>query len=480
VRWKRGAMRMSPFFIPQLIANMASGHVAMRYGLTGPSNTVVTACATGSGSIIDAYRTIQRGEAELMFTGGAEACVNADGHRRLRVMKALSTRNDDPATASRPFTASRDGFVAGEGAGVLVLEERERALARGARIYAEVIGGATSADAHHITAPAPGGAGAVRCIRWALRDAGLEPQEVGYVNAHGTSTPANDLNETLAFKSVWGSREAVPPVSSTKSMTGHTLGAAGGIEGIATVQALASGVLPPTRNYLDPGSGARPRLHPERGARLCRRPRHQQVDVALSVNFAFGRGQNVAVVPMTRLDVQGMTCSHCSAAVQRALEAVPGVESATVDLDAVTRRRGSAPARRVPEGRRRRGLPAPHRVVSAERDDAADVRPPASTRRPRDRATTTACGSTRRSAKTRSRRLKSVRGHVEGVLRMLDDPNVYCVDVLKQVSAVQGALRKVSDGVLRSHIRDHVVTAAQRGDTEHIVDELMEALKYKA
>ena len=288
VRWQRGAMRMSPFFIPQLIANMASGHVAMRFGSTGPSNTVVTACATGSGAIIDAYRTIERGEAEIMFTGGAEACVTPMGIGGFAVMKALSTRNDEPETASRPFTASRDGFVAGEGAGVLVLEERERAIARGARIYAEVIGGATSADAYHITAPAPGGAGAVRCIRWALRDAGLEPADVGYVNAHGTSTPANDLNETLAFKAVWGSREAVPPVSSTKSMTGHTLGAAGGIEGIATVQALHAGVLPPTRNLFDPD----PELDLDY---IPHEPRHEQVDVALSVNFAFG-GQNAAVV----------------------------------------------------------------------------------------------------------------------------------------------------------------------------------------
>ena len=288
VRWQRGAMRMSPFFIPQLIANMASGHVAMRYGMTGPSNTVVTACATGSGAIIDAYRTIQRGEAELVLTGGAEACVTPMGIGGFAVMKALSTRNDEPDRASRPFTASRDGFVAGEGAGILVLEERERALARGARIYAEVIGGATSADAHHITAPAPGGAGAVRCIRWALRDAGIEAEQIGYVNAHGTSTPANDLNETQAFKAVWGTREAVPPVSSTKSMTGHTLGAAGAIEGIATVQALASGVLPPTRNYDDPD----PELDLDY---IPNEARAQQVEVALSVNFAFG-GQNAAVV----------------------------------------------------------------------------------------------------------------------------------------------------------------------------------------
>ncbi len=288
VRWSRGAMRMNPFFIPMLIANMASGHVAMRYGMTGPSNTVVTACATGSGSIIDAYRTLQRGEAELMITGGTEACVTPMGIGGFAVMRALSTRNDDPATASRPFTASRDGFVCGEGAGILVLEERERALARGARIYAELLGAATSADAHHITAPAPGGSGAVRCIRWALRDAGLEPEAVGYINAHGTSTQANDRNETLAFKAVWGGAAAVPPVSSTKSMTGHLLGAAGGIEGIAAVQALTSGVLPPTRNYLDPD----PELDLDY---VPNEPRPRQVDVALSVNFAFG-GQNAAVV----------------------------------------------------------------------------------------------------------------------------------------------------------------------------------------
>jgi 3-oxoacyl-[acyl-carrier-protein] synthase II len=288
IRAERGAMRMSPFFIPSVIANMASGHVAMRYGLTGPSNTVVTACATGTGSIIDAMRVIQRGEAELMLTGGAEACVTPMGIGGFAIMKALSTRNDDPGAASRPFSATRDGFVAGEGAGVLVLEEYERAKARGARIYAEVLGGATSADAHHITAPAPGGVGAVRAIRWALRDAKVDADRVGYINAHGTSTPANDLNETLAFKAVWGSAAAVPPVSSTKSMTGHTLGAAGGIEGIASVQAIHHGVLPPTRNLDDPD----PELDLDY---IPHTAREQRVDVVLSTNFAFG-GQNAAVV----------------------------------------------------------------------------------------------------------------------------------------------------------------------------------------
>ena len=288
IRAERGAMRMSPFFIPSVIANMASGHVAMRYGLTGPSNTIVTACASGTGSIIDAMRVIQRGEAELMLTGGAEACVTPMGIGGFAIMKALSNRNDDPSAASRPFSATRDGFVAGEGAGVLVLEEYERARARGARIYAEVLGGATSADAYHITAPAPGGVGAVRAIKWALRDAKVDAERVGYVNAHGTSTPANDLNETLAFKAVWGSSSAVPPASSTKSMTGHTLGAAGGIEGIAAVQAIASGVLPPTRNLHDPD----PELDLDY---IPLTARAVKVDVVLSTNFAFG-GQNAAVV----------------------------------------------------------------------------------------------------------------------------------------------------------------------------------------
>lgn len=287
-RFDRNPMRMSPFFIPKLIANMASGHVAMRYGLLGPSSTVVTACATGAGSIGDAFRIIQRGEADLMVTGGAEACVTPMGIGGFAVMKALSTRNDSPETASRPFTASRDGFVAGEGAGIVILEEYEHAVARGARIYAEICGYATSSDAYHITAPAPGGSGALRCMRWALRSAGIDKDRIGYVNAHGTSTPANDLNETMAFKSLWGDKDSVPPVSSTKSMTGHTLGAAGGIEAIASIQAIDSGVLPPTRNYLDPD----PELDLDY---IPNEAREERVDYVLSTNFAFG-GQNAALV----------------------------------------------------------------------------------------------------------------------------------------------------------------------------------------
>src|SRR5690606_5844223 len=246
------------------------------------------ACATGSGNIGDAFRMIQRGEAEVMFAGGTEAPITPMGIGGFAVMKALSTRNDEPETASRPFTASRAGFVAGEGAGILVREEYERAKARGARIYAEIVGYGTSADAHHVTAPAPGGVGAIRCMRSALKSAGMAPSEVGYVNAHGTSTPANDLNETLAFKAVWDGHGPVPPVSSTKSMTGHTLGAAGGIEAIATVQALHHGVLPPTRNYHDPD----PELDLDY---VPNEAREAQVDVAISTNFAFG-GQNACLV----------------------------------------------------------------------------------------------------------------------------------------------------------------------------------------
>ena len=286
IRFERTPMRMSPFFIPMMIANMASGHTAMRYNALGPSSTVVTACATGSGAVGDAYRVIQRGEADIMFTGGSEACVTPIGIGGFAVMKALSTRNDSPETASRPFNASRDGFVAGEGAGILILEELEHAKRRGARIYAEVVGYATSADAHHITAPAPGGSGAVRAIRWALRSAGVDPEQIGYVNAHGTSTPANDLNETIAYKTVFGN--SVPPISSTKSMTGHMLGAAGGVEAIASVQALRTCVLPPTRNYIDPD----PELDLDY---IPNEPREKKVDYVLSTNFAFG-GQNAALV----------------------------------------------------------------------------------------------------------------------------------------------------------------------------------------
>ncbi len=288
VRFKRTPMRMSPFFIPTIIANMASGQVAIRHGLLGPSSTVVTACATGSGSVGDAFRVIQRGEAKYMLTGGTESPITPMGIAGFAIMKALSTRNDSPETASRPFNKSRDGFVTGEGAGILVLEEYEHAKARGAKIYAEIVGFATSADAHHITSPAPGGAGAIRAVNWALKSAGISADKIDYINAHGTSTYANDLNETLAYKSVFGGKDNVPPVSSTKSMVGHGLGAAGGIEAIATVQAIHSGVLPPTRNYIDPD----PELDLDY---IPNEAREKKVEYALSTNFAFG-GQNAALI----------------------------------------------------------------------------------------------------------------------------------------------------------------------------------------
>ncbi len=288
IRFERNPMRLSPFFIPTIIANMASGHVAINYGLQGPSSTVVTACATGSGSIGEAFRVIQRGEADIMITGGTEYPITALGIAGFAVMKALSTRNDSPETASRPFNKSRDGFVTGEGAGILVLEEYEHAKARGARIYAEIVGFATSADAHHITSPAPGGHGAIRAVNWSLKSAGISADKIGYINAHGTSTYANDLNETLAYKSVFGGKENVPPMSSTKSMVGHGLGAAGGIEAIATAQAIYSGVLPPTRNYIDPD----PELDLDY---IPNEAREKKVEYALSTNFAFG-GQNAALV----------------------------------------------------------------------------------------------------------------------------------------------------------------------------------------
>jgi 3-oxoacyl-[acyl-carrier-protein] synthase II len=288
IRFERGAMRLSPFFIPMIISNLASGNVAMRYGLQGPSNTIVTACSTGAASIGDAFRTVQRGEAEIMVTGGAEAVITPMGIGGFAVMKALSTRNDSPETACRPFNKSRDGFVAGEGAGILIVEEYERAKKRGARIYAEIIGYASSADAYHITSPAPEGEGIARCIRWALKDAHLDASQIGYINAHATSTPLGDQNEVIAFIKTVGSKDKLPPISATKSMTGHTLGAAGAIEAIASVQAICSNVLPPTRNYIDPDPEIDIDCIPNEA-------REAKVDYVLSTNFAFG-GQNAALI----------------------------------------------------------------------------------------------------------------------------------------------------------------------------------------
>jgi 3-oxoacyl-[acyl-carrier-protein] synthase II len=285
---ERGADRVSPFFIPMLIINMASGLVSMRFGAKGPNSSVVTACATGNHALGDAFKIIQRGDADLMIAGGAEAIILPLTIAGFCAVKAMTTRNDEPERASRPFDAERDGFVCSEGAGIVVLESREHALRRDARIYAEIRGYGMSGDAHHMTAPDPDGDGAARSMVGALRDAGAAPEDVGYINAHGTSTPYNDKFETLAIKRVFGEHARRLAVSSTKSMTGHLLGAAGGIEAIATVLALHHGVLPPTINY----------EHPDPECDLDYVPnqaRKQDVEVAVSNAFGFG-GTNATLV----------------------------------------------------------------------------------------------------------------------------------------------------------------------------------------
>jgi 3-oxoacyl-[acyl-carrier-protein] synthase II len=250
-----GFKALSPFFIPKSLTNLVNGHVAIRYGILGPSLCVSTACATGNHSIGEAWRLIRGGECDLILAGGAEAAITPVGIAGFMVMKALSRRNDDPATASRPFDRQRDGFVMGEGAGVVLLEELEHARARGARIYCEVVGYGNTNDAHHITAPPPGHEGAARCMAQALRSAGMRPEDVDYINAHGTSTPANDLEETHAIKAVFGEHARRLMVSSTKSMTGHLLGAAGGIEAVFTAKALHHGLVPPTATLEEADEG---------------------------------------------------------------------------------------------------------------------------------------------------------------------------------------------------------------------------------
>jgi 3-oxoacyl-[acyl-carrier-protein] synthase II len=280
-RLEKGFDRVSPFVIPMLIINMASGLVSMRFGAKGPNSSVVTACATGNHALGDAYRIIQRGEADVMIAGGAEAIIVPIAIAAFCAMKAMSTRNDEPERASRPFDAGRDGFVCSEGGGILTLESLEHAVRRGARIYAEIVGYGMSGDAHHMTAPDPEGDGAVRAMRAALRDAALRPAEVGYINAHGTSTQYNDKFETLAIKRVFGEYAARLAVSSTKSMTGHLLGAAGGIEAVACVLALHHGILPPTINYETPDPDCDLDYVPNQA-------RKQDIDVALSNAFGFG------------------------------------------------------------------------------------------------------------------------------------------------------------------------------------------------
>jgi len=278
---EKGPDRVSPFFIPMMIVNMASGLVSMRFGAKGPNSSVVTACATGNHAIGDAFKIIQRGDADLMLAGGAEAIIIPLTIAGFCAMKAMSTRNDEPTKASRPFDAERDGFVCGEGGGVVLVEALEHAQRRDARIYGEIVGYGMTGDAHHLTAPDPEGDGAARAMTAALRDGGLAASEVGYINAHGTSTPYNDKFETLAIKRVFGDHARRLAVSSTKSMTGHLLGAAGGVEAIATLLALHNGLLPPTINYETPDPDCDLDYVPNQA-------RKQDVEVALSNAFGFG------------------------------------------------------------------------------------------------------------------------------------------------------------------------------------------------
>src|SRR5688500_12475610 len=286
-RREKGADRVSPFVIPMLIVNMAAGLVSMRFGARGPNSSVVTACATGNHAIGDAFKIIERGDADIMIAGGAEAMIVPLTIAGFCSMKAMSTRNDEPEKASRPFDAGRDGFVCGEGAGIVVLESLEHAVRRDARIYAEVAGYGMTGDAHHMTAPEPEGEGAARAMSEALRDGGLAPADIGYINAHGTSTPYNDKFETLAIKRVFGDHARRLPVSSTKSMTGHLLGAAGGIEAVATTLALHHGVLPPTINYDTPDPDCDLDYVPNVA-------RKQDIEIALSNAFGF-RGTNATL-----------------------------------------------------------------------------------------------------------------------------------------------------------------------------------------
>jgi 3-oxoacyl-[acyl-carrier-protein] synthase II len=285
---ERGADRLSPFFIPMMIANMATGHVAMRYGSTGVSSSVVTACSTSTVALHDAYHFLNRGDCEVMIAGGSEASVTPLSIGAFGNMGALSTRNDSPETASRPFSASRDGFVMGEGAGILILETLEHAQKRGAKIYAELLGAGLAADAYHITAPAPEGRGYTNAIKRALKNAKINADQVGYANLHGTSTPMNDLAETQGMKAVFGDHSKKLATSSTKSMTGHLLGAAGAVEAIATVQALDTGIIPPTINYIDADPECDLDYTPNT-------PRELQVEYAISNSNAFG-GQNACAV----------------------------------------------------------------------------------------------------------------------------------------------------------------------------------------
>ena len=284
-----GYKKISPFFIPMLIINLAPGHISIKYGAKGPNLSSVSACATGTHSIGDAYHMIVRGDADAMIAGGTESTVTPLGIGGFAVMKALSdSHNDDPQRASRPFDKGRDGFVLGEGAGIVILEEYESAKKRGAKIYAEVVGYGLTGDAYHMTAPAEGGEGAARCMKMALNNAKVNPDQVGYINAHGTSTPFNDLNESLAIKSVFGEHAYKLMVSSTKSMTGHLLGAAGGLEAAICCMAMEKGIIPPTINYEEPDPACDLDYVPNKA-------REAKVDYIMSNSLGFG-GTNATLL----------------------------------------------------------------------------------------------------------------------------------------------------------------------------------------
>lgn len=285
---QKGGRRVSPFFIPYGISNMAAGYVAIRWGFKGPNYCIVSACATGNHAIGDAMRLIQNGDIDVALAGGTEAAITPLGVAGFAVMRALSTRNEEPQKASRPFDRDRDGFVMGDGAGILVLEEYEHAKARGAKIYAELVGYGATDDAYHITAPHECGEGAYECMRIALEDAGIRPEEVDYINAHGTSTPLNDKVETMAIKQLFGDHAYKLKVSSNKSMIGHLLGAAGAVEAVATVKTIEEGIIPPTINLENPDPECDLDYVPNEAVR-------SEVRVALSNSFGFG-GTNACLV----------------------------------------------------------------------------------------------------------------------------------------------------------------------------------------
>jgi 3-oxoacyl-[acyl-carrier-protein] synthase II len=285
-----GSPRFNPFFIPKMIADIAPGNISIKHGFMGPNYTTVSACASSANAMIDAMNTIRLGHCDVVVTGGSEAAVTIAGMGGFNAMHALSTRNDEPESASRPFDATRDGFVLGEGAGALILEEYEHAKARGAKIYAEVLGGGLSSDAYHMTAPHPDGVGVIRVMENCLRDAGMDPKDVDHINTHGTSTPLGDVAELKAISHVFGDHANHININSTKSMTGHLLGAAGAIESIASILAMEHGLVPPTINHTTVDENIDPRLN-----LTLNKAQKREVKVAMSNTFGFG-GHNACVL----------------------------------------------------------------------------------------------------------------------------------------------------------------------------------------